>query len=107
MLTISEQSRQKFAVSFKDEDYQPFVPTTIRYRLDDKTDDRTTVILDWTLVDIPDSRIEILIPSSANAILNDQNAYETRVLTIQSDYGTDNQLTEDETYRIRNLQGFQ
>lgn len=107
MLTIAEQSRQKFAISFKDEDYQPFVPTTIRYRLDDKTDDITTVVLDWQTVDTPDSRIEILIPSSANAILNDQNAYETRVLTIQSDYGTDNQLTEDETYRVRNLSGFQ
>jgi hypothetical protein len=107
MLTISEQSRQKFAVSFKDEDYQPFVPTTVRYRLDDKTDDITTVILDWQAVATLGARIEILIPSSANAILNDQNTYETRVLTIQSDYGTDNQLSEDETYRIRNLQGFQ
>jgi len=106
MLTISEQSRQKFAISFKDEDYEPFIPTSIRYRLDDKTDDITTVILDWQIVATLDSRIEIIIPSSANAILNDRNSYETRVLTIQSDYGTDNQLSEDETYRIRNLQGF-
>jgi len=106
MLTIAEQSRQKFAISFKDEDYEPFIPTSIRYRLDDKTDDITTVILDWQIVATLDSRIEILIPSSANAILNDRNSYETRVLTIQSDYGTDNQLSEDETYRIRNLQGF-
>lgn len=106
MLTISEGSRQKFAVSFKDEDYQPFLPTSIRYRLDDKTDDITTVILDWQTI-TPDYRVEITIPSSANAILNDQNVYETRVLTIQSDYGTDNQLSEDETYRVRNLKGFQ
>lgn len=106
MLTISEGSRQKFAISFKDEDYQPFLPTSVRYRLDDKTDDITTVILDWQDV-TPDFRVEITIPSSANAILNDQNSYETRVLTIQSDYGTDNQLSEDETYRVRNLKGFQ
>lgn len=106
MLTISEGSRQKFSIAFKDEDYQPFLPSTVRYRLDDKTDDITTVILDWQTV-TPDYRIEITIPSSANAILNDLNIYETRVLTIQSDYGTDNQLSEDETYRVRNLQGFQ
>lgn len=106
MLTISEGSRQKFAISFKDEDYQPFLPTSVRYRLDDKTDDITTVILDWQTV-TPDYRVEITIPSSANAILNDANSYETRVLTIQSDYGTDNQLSEDETYRVRNLKGFQ
>lgn len=106
MLTISEASRQKFAVSFKDEDYQPFLPTSVRYRLDDKTDDITTVLIDWQDV-TPAYRIEITIPSSANVILNDQNVYETRVLTIQSDYGTDNQLSEDETYRVRNLKGFQ
>ncbi len=107
MLIISEQSRQKFAVSFKDEDYEPFVPATIRYRLDDKTDDCLTTILDWQTVTPTDSRIEITIPSSANAILNNCNSYEIRILTIQSDYGTDNQLSEDETYRVRNLQGFQ
>lgn len=108
MITIREGSRQKFAVTFKDEDYEPFVPTTIRYRLDDQSDtNRLTTILDWQYVSLTDSRIEILIPSSANAILNDSNPYETRVLTIQTDYGTDNQLSEDETYRIRNMKGFQ
>lgn len=107
MLTIAEASRQKFAISFKDETYQPFVPGSIRYRLDDETDGRTTTVLDWQDVTPLDSRVEITVPSSANAILNDRNTYETRVLTIQSDYGTDNQLSEDETYRIRNLKGFQ
>jgi hypothetical protein len=106
MLTITEQSRQKFAVSFKDETYAPFVPGSIRFRLDDRTDDRSTTLLDWQDVS-PGSKVEITIPSSANAILNDHNSYETRVLTIQSDYGTDNQLSEDLTYRVRNLQGFQ
>ena len=107
MLTIAEQSRQKFAVSFQDESLRPFVPTTIRYRLDDQTEGRARQIIDWTDVTPTASTIEILIPSSANAILNTSNTYETRLLTIQSDYGTDNQLSEDETYRVLNLRGFQ
>jgi hypothetical protein len=106
MLTVREQSRQKFAVTFEDETYSPFVPGSIRYRLDDKTDGHTQQILDWTDV-APDSSIEILIPSSANTILNNCNRYELRVLTIQSDWGTDEQLSDDETYRVLNLKGFQ
>jgi hypothetical protein len=107
MLLISESSRQKFRISFLDEAYQLFVPGSIRYRLDDQSDtSQLTTVLDWQSV-TPDSTVEITIPASANDILNDQNAYETRVLTVQSDYGTDNQLSEDLTYRVRNLSGFQ
>lgn len=106
MLLISESSRQKFRIAFLDEAYQLFVPGSIRYRLDDQTDSRLTTVLDWQDV-TPDSTVEITIPAGANDILNDQNPYETRVLTVQSDYGTDNQLSDDLTYRIRNLTGFQ
>jgi len=107
MLTIREQSRQKFAIAFIDENRRPFVPGSVRYRLDDITDGRNQQILDWTSVLTPDSSIEILIPSSANLILNDSNTYETRLLTVESDYGTDNQLSNDESYRVLNLKGFQ
>jgi len=107
MLTVREESRQKFAVSFQDEQFKPFLPATIRYRLDDRTDGRKQQVIDWTDVTPTATSIEILIPSTANIILNDNNAYETRVLTIQSDYGTDNQLSFDETYRVLNLRGFQ
>jgi len=107
MLTILEQSRQKFAVSFKDERYESFMPVTIRYRLDDVTvPEQVTPVLDWQTT-TPDSSIEITIPAGANAILNDRNPYETRILTIQSDYGTDNQLSQELSYRIRNMQGVQ
>jgi hypothetical protein len=107
MLTILEQSRQKFAVSFKDETYALFVPGSVRYRLDDITiPEQPTVVLDWQTIP-PDTSVEITIPSSANSILNDRNPYETRVLTIQSDYGTDSQLSQDLSYRVRNMPGFQ
>jgi len=107
MLTILEQSRQKFLVSFKDETYALFTPSSIRYRLDDvSVPDWPTVVLDWQTV-VPDTTVEITIPSSANSILNDRNPYETRVLTIQSDYGTDNQISAELSYRVRNMPGVQ
>jgi hypothetical protein len=107
VITIREKSRQKFRVVFEDEDRQPFLPLTIRYRLDDKSDDcgSPTTIIDWTSV-APQTEIEITIPSEANRILNSSNAFERRVLTIQSDYDTDSQLSNDEEYLVRNLAGF-
>lgn len=106
MLTVREQSRQKFSVSFEDESRRLFLPISVRYRVDDKTECRLVQVLDWQTA-TPATTIEITIPSSANRILNTRNQFETRVLTIQSDYGTDDQLSEDETYRVLNLKGFQ
>ena len=107
MLTIMEQSRQKFSVSFKDETYALFMPGSVRYRLDDVTvPEWPTVVLDWQTIS-PDTSVEITIPSSANSILNNRNPYEERVLTIQSDFGTDDQLSEELSYRIVNMQGVQ
>src|ERR1700761_6261436 len=103
MLMIQEQSRQKFAVTFKDETYQAFTPGSIRYRLDDVTQtNQPTQILDWQDVS-PDSSVEITIPASANSIIDDRNSYEVKLLTIQSDYGTDNQLSTEQSYRVRNM----
>jgi hypothetical protein len=106
MLTIREESRQKFKVIFENEARERFIPISARYRLDDKTNGYTTELIGWTDM-TPDEAVDVTIPSSANRILNDSNRYETRILTVQSDYGTDNQLSEDETYRVMNLSGFQ
>lgn len=106
MLTVRETSRQKFRVVFEDEHRQRFTPSTIRYRLDDQTEGQATELVGWTSVASPASSIEITIPASANRILDDDNPYELRVLTVQSDYDTDNQLSEEETYRVKNLSGF-
>jgi hypothetical protein len=103
MLTIREKSRQKFTVVFEDEDRRRFTPTTIRYRLHDK--DSEQELIAWTSV-TPQSSVEITIPATANRILDDDQRYETRVLTIQSDYDTDAQLSEDEEYKVKNLSGF-
>jgi hypothetical protein len=50
--------------------------------------------------------VNIVIPAASNRILNTGNAYETRILTVQSDYDTDDQLSAEREYRIKNLSGF-
>lgn len=103
MLTIPEKSRLGLAFIFEDEDLRAFTPGTVRYRLHDPYRDRE--IIAWTSAD-PDSTINVIIPASANAIYDDTQAYEMRIVTVQSDYDTDDQLSAERVYRVQNLSGF-
>lgn len=103
MLTIPEKSRQGFAFIFEDEDLEAFTPDTVRYRLHDPDTDQE--LIGWTTV-TPGQTVTVVIPASANRILDDSLAYEMRVLTVQSDYDTDEQLSKDYVYRVQNLSGF-
>lgn len=90
-------------VRFIDKDGRPFVPTAARYKVDDY--DSETTLLDWT--DIPPAaKTDVSIPASANRILDDYNETERRVLTVQSDPGTDGQLAQESHYKVTNLEGF-
>jgi len=103
MLTIPEKSRQGFSFIFEDENLEPFIPGTIRYRVHDP--ETTLELVPWTSVD-PDSTVTVIIPATANRITDTSKAYESRIVTVQSDYDTDEQLSEDREYRVKNLSGF-
>lgn len=100
---VNERSRAGWRFIPEDEDLEPFTPDTMRWRLHDK--DTGVELVAWTDVDPTDP--QVIVPADANRILDDSNAYETRILTVQSDYGTDNQLSNDREYRVVNLAGFQ
>lgn len=104
MLTIPEKSRQGFSFIFEDENLERFTPASVRYRLHDP--ERNVELIPWTDV-TPAETVNVIIPASANRILMNFQAYELRVLTVQSDYDTDSQLSEDRIYRVKNLPGFQ
>ena len=103
MDTVNERSRTGWRFIPEDEDLVEFTPDTLRWRLHDK--DTGQEIVGWTEIDPTDPTI--IISADANRILDDSNAYETRVLTVQSDFDTDSQLSADREYRIKNLSGFQ
>lgn len=103
METIYESSRKTFFVFFKDDNGNLFVPTTARYRLD--AADGTELIA-WTPISPLTGRVTISIPATANRILSTANRREIKVFTVQSDQGTDNQLSKEERYQVTNLSGF-
>lgn len=105
MLTIKEGSRQKFRFVFEDENRAVFIPSTVRYRVDDVTEGTPVEVVAWTAV-TPSDAMDITLPATANVILNDSHPYEDRILSVQSDWGTPDQLTRDEPFRIQNLPGF-
>lgn len=99
---VPERSRASFRATFVAENDQVFTPTAVRYRVDSQDG---TVLVDWTSL-TPASSITITVAASANRILNDANAAEVKIITIQSDYGTDNQMSEELQYQVVNLVGF-
>jgi len=90
-------------IRFVDKDGRPFVPGTARYKVDDYTTE--AALLDWTDIP-PTAKIDVSIPASANRILDDYNETERRVLTVQSDQGTEGQLAQEAHYKVTNLEGF-
>jgi hypothetical protein len=103
VLTVQEKSRAGFAFIFEDEELQAFIPTTVRYRLHDPDSNRELIA--WTSVE-PSAEILVVIPATANDIEDANLAFERRILTVQSDYDTDDQLSQEREYRIQNLSGF-
>ena len=76
-------------------------PTTARYRLDDyKTKQE---IIAWTTIASPSSEMLITIPATSNTIINNSNAREKKVVTVETNFGTATANTEDFEYWLRNL----
>ena len=79
---------------------KPFTPTTARYRLDDLAS--STEMIAWTDLTVGET-MTILVPATANAIIDSARATEERVVTVQTDYGTSVQTSAEKIYRVYNL----
>jgi len=78
------------------------LPTTARYRIDCL--DTRQEVTGWTSL-TPANSITIDITASDNNIISGHNTDETKQLIVQSDHGTDDQVTQAITYKVRNLYG--
>lgn len=101
MATVNEESVLTFTVVPINEAGSKFTPGTARYRLDDTASDAE--IIAWTEIGTPSDSMEVVIPASANAIINAAVAYEHKTFTFQTDFGTDSQHSDDVIYRVKNL----
>lgn len=86
----------------------PEAPQTGRYLIKDVSNDR--IVRDWTEF-TPDRTNDIQVIASDNEIYGDDSVssrrFEERVLTVQVNYDTDNQYSDEYRYVVRNLRGFQ
>lgn len=101
MQLITEGSAIELSVAYRGDDGSLITPTTLKYRIDDALGD---VITDWTSL-TPASITVIDIPATANAILDDSQPYEDRLVTVMSDEGLSTQDVTEQRYRVRNLSG--
>lgn len=104
---VNELSTSFLEMRFKDERGAACVPTSGMYRIDDMTGLSDTVTGTEILGDtpfIPTESKEILeITSDENRILNEQNVWEDRQITVTFVYNTDKIGTDVFKYKVINL----
>lgn len=77
-------------------------PATLRYRVYCETNQ--TEVVPWNTL-TPALSGTIVIPATANRIINDANRTETRTIQLECNEGTDDSVNFTESYRIRNVLG--
>lgn len=100
-MVVKEGSAHSRTVYFTT-DGEAVTPGTVHWSLRCET---TGTELIARTSETPGTSLLITIPASANRIIGSANAYETKVITVWTDYGTDSQRTADEHYRVQNLGG--
>ncbi len=99
--TINEGQTSYISLEFTDKNGDPLTPTTISYRIDDEASE--TNLLPATLVSVPESSIEIRVPPAINELVSQDNSTEIRVATIEATYETEDVVSTDVKWCIRNL----
>lgn len=102
MLSVNEGSRLPLTFKLFDFATTPIEPTTLRYRIECESTGRELVA--WTEV-TPAAVTSLIIPASVNAIQSRSNSFELKTMTVEADADTDNAITEEYTWRVKNFLG--
>lgn len=73
-------------------------PTTMKYRIDDRTNNRE--VLDWTTVSTPGITNTITITDTQNALFSRHNKKELRQVTVKTTDASGNDGLEDFFYEV-------
>ena len=103
MISVNEKSPLFMTMVFKDELGAALVPTTVEWRLDDKTNG--TEVVAWTSIASPASTMTFTIPPDNNAIEDETNVSETQIFGIRVDDGLASEAHEEFEYSVLNLTG--
>ena len=99
---VNELSSLYLTFDFTDENSASFTPTSVDWRVDNIDDPHTPVqILDWQSA-TPLASVNVQIPGANNAITNQDNNSEKRVVTVRMDSALSTQAYQDKVYLITN-----
>lgn len=97
---VTEASAAQFTAEFYDNAWAATTPTSVRYRVDDA---RTgSELAGWAAVS-PASSVTITVTAAQNAIVDDVNNTERRLLTVQADNALASQVTAAYVFEVTNL----
>lgn len=104
MKTINELQTYTCQMNWTDETGAPLTPSAGTFRVDDITDPGNPVqVIDTTELNPTGPSHEIVVPHANNNILNQENKYEIRLITVTWTYSGSKQGTGYHKYRIENL----
>lgn len=101
MTTVNEGSTAYLTANFKDKDSVLAAPTTISYRIDCLTNG--SEVKDDTAFTPAASSIEIELTKTDNALINQANYAERRLVTVTGTYGDDDEIIQEYEYDLINM----
>jgi len=98
--SINEQTSRDVSVSFTNSSGISQIPDAVSYRIDCQTNEVAVKALTSIT---PAADITIPVTVLENVIINDDNALETKRITLIATWGTDEGITEQIDYDVNNL----
>ncbi len=103
MLSVNEKSPLFMTMNFKDELDAPLVPSTVEWRLDDKTNG--VEIVPWTNLPGPADTMTMVIPGDNNVIDDADHIQELHAFGLRLDDGLAGEAYQELLYNVLNLIG--
>jgi hypothetical protein len=99
---VVEGSSFPITASFFDENFAPVTPASVRYRIDCVS--TGTELLGWTEAPVATTLV-VSAASTHNRIISTRNLLETKAITVECEFGTPNQFSDEYRWSVRNIPG--
>lgn len=103
LLRHKERSKLPIVVTYYDGDNVRVVPTAARYRID--CDTTGNIVSDWVDYTPSGTSDTIEVTPEQNAIIVNSNPNERKVLSVETEPGTDDQVTDTFEWLVVNKRG--
>lgn len=98
---VDEGTSAYLTVTFKDKAGEQAIPDSINYRVDCLTNNKE--IRGDTEITPPAAEVEIHLTPADNAIIDQANKTEAKLVTVKASYGAEDAINASYRYNLRNL----